>query len=163
MPCEADWRMVRAMSYLPTICDKCRRLSLVASKGMQEQWPTCPGCVEPLRVVPSCSYRATDLQLFRELSDTVAEGVVGATEASSLAQRVRAALWSGAYRPELETLVTRLPGLVPQLVAMGQNRMVQHHNLQLLRTIFEAVASTRSASGIMAAVQPADVDCKRQA
>jgi len=144
------------MSYLPTICDKCRRLSLVASGALREQCPTCPWCAEPLRVVPSCSYRAADLPLFRELSDTVTEGVVGAMEASSLANRVRAALWSGSYRPELETLATRLPGLVPQLVAMGQNRMAQHHTLQLLRTIFEAVASTRSVSGVMTAVRLPD-------
>lgn len=141
------------MSYLATLCDQCQRVSLVPLHGFTGKKPLCRECDEPLRVVPSCSYSAGDLSLFREVSDTVAEINISATEAQWLGRDVSDALWSGSHGPCWDKLSVRMPSLMPLQLVIGSNHARRQRALQMFKTIFEALATTRR-SGIMSAVAP---------
>lgn len=145
------------MSYVPTLCEGCGRVSLVGMQAFSQTAPECQRCHHPLRVIPSRIYNASELELFRELSETVAESTAP-NEAYRLATAVGEALWSGRFAETFDLLVVRWPLLVPLRVVVGSSRERQQHVLEMLKTIFEALAITRR-SGIMPAVDappPAD-------
>ena len=138
------------MMYLPTLCDGCHRVSLQSAQGLAEQAPACSECGEQLRVVPSRSYSADDLEVFDELSQTVGANL-SALEAFRLSVEIDKALASRVMDRIFEPLVLRWPGLVPLLVVVGSNPERQRRSLQMLKTIFEALSITRR-SGTMPAV-----------
>lgn len=106
----------------------------------------CARCGAEVRIVPGCSYAERDGEVFEELSDVVAEGNLTPTEALGLAQAVQHALWSGSYSAVLETLVLRLPGLVPVQVAAGRNSGAQRRALGMLKTVLDAMATARRSA-----------------
>jgi hypothetical protein len=138
------------MMYLPTLCDGCHRVSLQSAGGLAEQAQPCSECQGRLRVVPSRSYSADDLEVFDELSQTVGVNI-SALEAYRLSVEVEKALASRVMDRIFEPLVLRWPGLVPLLVVVGANPERQRRSLQMLKTIFEALSMTRR-SGTMPAV-----------
>jgi hypothetical protein len=117
---------------------------------LAEQAQPCPECQGRLRVVPSRSYSADDLEVFDELSQTVGVNI-SALEAYRLSVEVEKALASRVMDRIFEPLVLRWPALVPLLVVVGANRERQRRSLQMLKTIFEALSMTRR-SGTMPAV-----------
>lgn len=135
------------MMYLPTLCDGCHRVSLQSAQGLIEEAPKCSECQERLRVIPSRSYSPDDFEVFDELSQTVGINL-SALEAYRLSVEVEKALASGTMDRILEPLVLRWPGLVPLLVVVGANPDRQRRSLQMLKTIFEALSTTRR-SGTM--------------
>ncbi len=139
------------MSYLPTLCDGCHRASLVSVRDFQHGPPLCARCSQELRVIPSCSYTQGDVALFDELSETVAEGCVTASDAQQLGRDVAQALWAGTFNEGFESLAARLPGLLPLQLVIGTNARGQQRVFQMLKTIFDALTLTRR-SGTMTAV-----------
>lgn len=103
--------------------------------------------------MPSCSYKATDVALFDELSDAVSGGL-SALEAQHLAMALEDALRAGVSSPMFEALTNRWLNLIPLMFVTGKNQDQQRRVLIMLKTIFEAVASSRR-SGVRPAVVPA--------
>jgi hypothetical protein len=135
------------MSFIPTLCDGCSRLSLKNMQALAEHTLECSECQEPLRVIPSRSYTARDVEAFDELTQTVGINL-SALEAYRFSVEVERALASGIMDRIFEPLVLRWPGLVPQLVVVGADPSRQRRSLQMLKTIFEALSTTRR-SGTM--------------
>lgn len=127
------------MSFVPTLCD-CRRPRLVSSHHFTNKTPQCSICGQALRVVPSCSYAESDLDLFAELSEMVTN-TLSQSDASRWSTKVDDALWSGALDATLDALVARWPGLLPLRAVVGNNRTQQQRVLQSLKTILGALAS----------------------
>jgi hypothetical protein len=138
------------MSYIPTLCDGCHRVSLTSMQGLSERPPECARCSQELRVIPSRSYTAEDVEIFDELCETVGVNL-SALEAYRLSVQVDKALASGIMDRVFEPLVLRWPGLIPLLVVVGASPTRQRRSLQMLKTIFEALSMTRR-SGSMARV-----------
>ncbi len=133
-------------NYLVTLCDSCQRVALMAITGPSVGAGRCASCDDPLRVVPSCSYRHGDVEQFMELSQIVSDGGVDADDAQLLAAEIGRALAAGAYRASFDTLAVRLPGLLPLQLVTGGNLAGQRAALHKLRTIFEALATKRRSS-----------------
>jgi hypothetical protein len=127
------------MSFIPTLCDGCHRVSLERLDAAAASAAKCSRCGEALRVVPSRSYASQDLRLFEELSATVG-GDISAEEAYRLSLELERALSLGNFERLFEPLVVRWPGLVSMLV--GANVARQRRSLQMLKTIFDALALT---------------------
>jgi hypothetical protein len=136
------------MSYIPTLCDGCHRVSLMSMQGLSERPLECARCSQEPRVIPSRSYTAEDVEIFDELCEIVGVNLP-ALEAYRLSFQVERALASGSMDRVFEPLVLRWPGLVPLLA--GANATRQRRSLQMLKTIFEALSMTRR-SGSMARV-----------
>lgn len=134
--------------YLPTLCDSCQRVTLTALSALGSGQQACGTCGSPLRVVPSCSYKQSEAALFAELSQVVADGGVEPEEAQAFASESMHALVTGALKECSDTLAVRLPGLLPFQLVTGSNVAVQRAALQMLRTIFEALATLRRPSRI---------------
>jgi len=115
---------------------------LVNLSDFREGAPLCARCGEVLRVVPSPTYVIGDLELFEELSDTVADSV-SPMDAGHWATLVERALQSGTFGKILDALVVRWPGLVPLRTVVGANRAQQQRVLRMFKTIFEALSLTR--------------------
>jgi len=130
------------MPYLPTLCDHCSRPRLVPIADVTDGAARCPDCNGEARIVPSRSYPAADLDLFDELSEGVSSGMSAAT-AQQLAARVGHILWSGSSTSAFNDLMERWPGLFTLQTAIGGNAQAQRRVLQLLSTIFAALAMLR--------------------
>jgi hypothetical protein len=132
------------MSYLPTLCDGCHRVSLESFSGFIAGAPECRSCGQELRVIPSRNYSAKDVQLFNELMEVVGTHL-SALEAAHFSVALQKALASGSWARLFEPLARRWPGLVPLLVSGPHT---SRRSLQMLKTIFDALSLTR-ASGMM--------------
>jgi hypothetical protein len=69
-----------------------------------------------------------------------------AHEAQALALEAERALWSGAYKPLLDRMCARMPGLVPIEVAAGKNSAAQRRALGMLKIILEALSRQSAGS-----------------
>ena len=139
------------MSFVPTLCDLCCRARLVDLRDFRERTtPQCPRCGEVLRVVPSPTYTIGDVELFDELSETVADSV-SPLDAQHWSGLVEQALWSGTFAKILDSLVVRWPGLAPLRTVVGTNRAQQQRVLQILKTILAALALTRRSETVLVA------------
>lgn len=136
------------MSYLATVCDDCHGVSLVPLGAFAQRPPLCSNCHEALRVFPSCNYSAGDVTLFSELNATIAESGISAAEADSLALEISSKLSTGSYDACWERLAKRLPGLLPVQLVIGSNHLRRRRALQMFKTIFEALSTTR-VSGML--------------
>ena len=134
--------------YLAALCEGCERVTLVALDAFGSSKLCCESCKTALRVVPSCSYARADFELFDELSQTVADGGVTPHEARMLTGEVARALALDSFKACSETLAVRLPGLLPFQLVTGSNVAVHRKAIQMLRTIFDALASLRRDSAI---------------
>lgn len=134
------------MSFVPTLCVECWRVSLLSLSDAQRGAPTCKCCGADVRIVPGCSYGESDREHFEELSDIMVEAAVTPAEARDHATAAQRALWSGAYSELLERLCVRLPGLVPMQAAAGKNSGAQRKILVKLQTMFDALATARRES-----------------
>ena len=136
------------MSYLPTVCGGCHRVALSSLADARSERLSCARCAGPLRILPGCSFKATDVAQFSEASQVVVEGQVTPFEALGLALEAERVLWSESrtrLTSFLDQLVVRLPGLVPIRAALGQNSRAQAHAVKMLRIILDAVASMRAS------------------
>jgi hypothetical protein len=135
------------MPYLPTICEGCARVSLTAFNGASATTPECIDCGGARRVVPSCSFGRDDVPLFEELC-----AVIGVELAPAEAERLNAetsrALWSGTFSDVFDVLATRWSAMVPLLLLAGDSEPAQRRILLALKTIFDALMSTRR-SGVV--------------
>lgn len=144
---------VEDMSLIPTLCDACCRARLVSLKVLNAQAPQCASCGQGLRVIPSRSYATADLKLFDELSEAVADSV-SPLDAYSWSTLMEKALWSGQFEKAFDTLVVRWPGLVPLRIVVGTNRAQQQRVLQMIQTIFDALALTRRSEIVPTTTSP---------
>jgi len=135
------------MSFVPTICDACCRVSLLGLHEFSRDTPSCTRCNQELRVIPSRSYAETDVELFDELSETVAHSV-SRLDAQRLAQDIDGRLMAGSVTKAFDALVVRWPALLPVRLATGANVKRQQRILQIFKTIFEALAMTRQSGTI---------------
>jgi hypothetical protein len=78
----------------------------------------------------------------------VADGGVEPEEAQAFASELAHALATGSYKECSDTLAVRLPGLLPFQLVAGSNVAVQRAALQMLRTIFDALATLRRPSRV---------------
>jgi hypothetical protein len=138
------------MSYLPTCCEVCSRIALVALPKSAQGMANCSVCSGELRVIPSRSYAATEVELFEELSETVTDGL-SPLDAYRLSEEVARILWSGSFGENLNTMASRWPALLPLQTIVGNNVRGQQRVLQMLKTIFDALATSRR-SEVVAAV-----------
>lgn len=136
--------------YLSTLCDGCWRVTLTPVAAFGSGAPRCGTCGESLRVVPSCSYKQSDVGLFTELSQLVADGGVEPDEARAFAAEIVHALNVGSLKTCSDTLAVRLPGLLPVQLVTGSNVAGHRTTLQMLRTIFEALGTLGRHSAIRA-------------
>ena len=141
------------MSYLPTICDGCARVSLVRFSGCGQTAPDCSDCGGTRHVVPSCAYTQYDVALFHEVSRLVNDGLPP-LEAESSGIEAGRGLLSGAFSETLDALSLRFPALIPLVLVASQNADRQRRLLLMLKTIFEAVALTRRSSTVALAPHP---------
>jgi hypothetical protein len=141
------------MSFVPTLCLSCSRVHLASLATAQSRELICKTCGADARVVPGCSFPASEQESFEELSAIVAEGSLGPTEARGYGAQVERALYSGSPASILEVLSERLPGLLPHQVAVGRNSGAQRRILSKLKTILEAIGTARGQSAEYAIVQ----------
>jgi hypothetical protein len=142
---------------LVTVCNDCTRVALRAFDQTSGAAATCDRCHGRLQVVPSCSYGASDAALFEELSAAVGPEL-RSLEAQRFVSAVNGALASGAIFESFQALGDRWPNLLPLVLVIGKNQTQQRRVLSMLKTIFEAKATT-SRSGVRPAVElPADTD-----
>ncbi len=139
------------MTYLPSLCGSCRLVFLARAADASGGEVVCSRCGAEARVIPSCSYGAGDVSLFRELSEAVAEGRLAPLEASRLAVEIERALWAKSYGRFFDLLSNRLPGLTPIQLVFGRNPTSQQRAFVMLKTILEALALS-ARSGTMARV-----------
>lgn len=138
------------MKCLPTICDACSRVRLVAVPEAAPATISCERCGHVARIVPSRSYREEDAPRFAELSDVVTDGAPSTLEVASLKQALQQAVPSG-YGALFDLLSSRFPELISAQLSCRGQRDAQRNVLGMLLTIFEALA-TRRSSGTMPAV-----------
>jgi hypothetical protein len=134
------------MPLLTAFCGPCAQVVLTGQEKMQHGRLACPACGTNLRVAPGCSFGEEDRVLFDELKQVVAERTVDAGQAASMASHIAGVLGSGTDHDLLESLTTRLPGLVPIQIAAGANRRARQRALRLLRAILEAMALAERAT-----------------
>ena len=139
------------MSYVPTHCDSCFYASLVSAVDIQQGRRECPRCGATLRVIPSCAYGPSDVELFRELGEVVAEAGLTAATARALGQDVARALWAESYATVFESLAIRMPGILPIQLSMATAPSAQRRVFRMLQTIFDSRTSAHR-SGTIAAV-----------
>jgi hypothetical protein len=132
------------VSLMPTLCPSCRRVHLAVAPAAHSELSTCRICGGDTRLVPGCSFAATDRDLFEELSYIVEQGGITTTEAEAFGLEAQRALWSGAYNQLIERLASRLAGLLPIQVAIGKNSGGQRRLLAMLRVIFDALSTLRT-------------------
>lgn len=149
------------MSYLVTVCDGCQTVALAAVAGFRAQPRACEGCEHPLRVVPSRMFQEDERTLFEELSVAISDGCLSSGEAHALNRLVTRAVAEGTYTACWEVLTNRLPALLSRQFVLGGNPCANEKALQLVRTILDAVSTTRR-SGTMPALG-VDVPHKQQA
>lgn len=131
----------------------------MALQDLRQPSQDCARCGQALRIIPSCNYAAADVELFDELNETVAVSLAPVA-AHKLAVEVDKALASRTFAEAFDALVRRWPGLVPLRLSIGGNKVRQQLVLQILKTIFEAVAISR-CSGTMRSVDSEQLDAVR--
>lgn len=136
------------MNYLVTVCDGCGRVALTPAPRLGEPIAPCAACQQATRVVPSRMHEARECKLFEELSATLSEAGLSATEAQMWTQRITRGLAQRKYLECWEDLTTRFPPLLARQLVLGGNVHAHIQALQSARTIFEALANTRR-SGMM--------------
>jgi hypothetical protein len=136
--------------YLSTLCDGCWKVALTAVDALRSGAQHCRACGEPVRVVPGCSYKQSDIGLFTELSQVVADGGIAPGEAQAFAAEISHALGVGSFKACSDTLAGRLPGLLPLQLVTGGNVAGHRVTLQTLRTIFEGLATLQRQSVVHA-------------
>ena len=99
-----------------------------------------------VRVVPGCAFTARDAEFFHELSEIIAEGALTSLEAQAFALEVQRTLGASIHTKLLDSLVRRLPGLLPVQAAVGKNPVAQRRALIIMRTVLDALATVHRPS-----------------
>lgn len=131
------------MSYLVTVCDTCQAVALTAATRFHDQLGACRSCGQALRVVPTRVFVESERSLFRELSAAVGAGHLRPLEASTLSRIVTRALADKSYVTCWSELTFRLPALISWEQVLGSSASAHEKALRVLKTIFDAVGTTR--------------------
>lgn len=140
------------MSYIVTVCDECQSVTLTATPAFGAEVADCESCSLPLRVLPSRMFSESERSLFRDLSEALGPAGLSSTQAHALIRRVTRAMVERSYLQCWEVLSDRAPGLFARHVVLGSNGQAHQRALVLVRTILEALATTRR-SGVMPVVK----------
>ena len=131
------------MAFLTTFCDQCQRVALLEEKGWAADQMACTTCEGFARILPGCSFASGDKVLVEDVSQVIAEGKLSAGEAQAMAHGIERELWKGVSAHLLDSLATRLPGLVLVAESGGNIPSGQRRVLLLLKTILDAIAMNR--------------------
>lgn len=97
--------------------------------------------------MPGCSFAPTDIALFDELRQALAEARLAPREAQKVAQELAAALQAGSPGSVFEGLSDRAPSLLLVQAAAGRNPAAQRRVMMLLRALLEAGPTRREPTG----------------
>jgi len=142
--------IVPRMTYLVAVCDACRRVALHPVAGFRFPASFCD-CKSALRAVPSRMFAEHERGLFADIASAVNETAVPRTVASALIAHLERAKILPERAEVWERITGRIPALLSMQLVLGNNEAAHRTALEMLRTILEAVSTTRD-SGEMPAV-----------
>jgi hypothetical protein len=134
------------MWFIPTYCDSCARVALVASEAIVGGMARCDECGGRSRSLPGESYVEGDIALFNDLRAALSEAGVTQANAAGLAAQlqVRNTEQPGVGLRRLAHLVPAL-GIL-ELIVVNQPGALRKAE-GMLATLLGAVASGRRPSG----------------
>lgn len=139
------------MRLVPIQCPECTRAALATADAAAGVIGPCFACGRPVRVLQGQSYGLSDASLFKDLEMTLHEARVSPDNAAWL--RAEMTRVSGSGRG-LRRLLQLLPALAVVELIVGEEAFMLRKAEAMLAVLLDAIATSRSQSGFIAAVTP---------
>lgn len=143
------------MWFIPTYCDTCARVALLASDAIIGGMSRCDECGAPSRSLPGESYVEDDITLFDDLRSALNEAGVTQINAGGLLAQLEIRTPERPGRG-LRRLAQVVPSLgILELIVVNQPGALRKAE-GMLATLLGALSSGRRVSGMISRQEPTE-------
>jgi hypothetical protein len=140
------------MRLIPIHCEACGRAGLTEGSAIRQGVATCGDCGGIAHTLPGESYAPQDVALFDDLAAALRDAQLTPLNAAQLQSELAAR--NSAPGRGLKRMAKLLPSLAILELIVSNDPVIMRKAEGMLATLLEAIAASRSSSGVITAAAP---------